>query len=152
MSLFKTLKAGYDFSQLWPKNEPYLAMFEQTKAVKLASLSLTVMPSLAMITAFIQFKYFGLSQVNLTLAMSILLLSLPIHAFYLLGQKAESALPTSLKTWYRELEAKMSQQRQKEQYQSAAAMDPVVQSSKTNKKLTFLDLAKILNQLFNVKK
>lgn len=142
---FKTLQTGYEFSQIWPKHEPYLAMFEQTKAVKLASLSMTVMPSFAVVTAFLQFKFFGTSQLNLTLAMTILFLSIPIHGFYLLGKKASSSLPSSLRSWYRELEAKKTNENSEK---LNAISKKHTRKVKMDSKLTFMDLACVLNDVF----
>lgn len=141
----KTLNAGYEFSQKWPKNEPYLVMFEQTKSVKLALFSLTLMPSLALITAFLQLQFFGTSYINLTLAMTILFLTIPLHAFHLLGRMANSPLPASLQGWYRELESKMAQQ---ELGNGVSRATKPERSQKQNSKLTYMDLAAILDELF----
>lgn len=149
MLIIKTLKTGYDFSQLWPKQEPYLAMFDQTRSVKMALLSLTLMPSLAIVTAFLHLQFFGASQLNLTFAMTILFLSIPIQAFYILGLKANSQLPVSLRVWYRELETKLK---------LAPIVEPGLivkadkRAGKSDSKLTFLDLAFVLNDLFGTSK
>ncbi|MBU2882220.1 DUF412 family protein [Psychrosphaera sp. B3R10] len=149
MLIIKTLKTGYDFSQLWPKREPYLAMFDQTRAVKLALLSLTLMPSLAIVTAFLHLQFFGTSQINLTFAMTILFLSIPVQAFYVLGLKANSQLPVSLRVWYRELESKIK---------LTPLVEPGLEGKadkrlgKSDNKLTFLDLACVLHDLFDPSK
>lgn len=142
--LVATLNSGYKFSQTWPKKEPYLLSFPQTGYIKLADLSLTVAPIIAFITAYLQLFYIGMDNLNTTIAMSLLILSLPVHGYFLLGKQAEADLPSGLRSWYREIE---------QQLQSSDV--EIKQGVKLNKskthKLTYMDLAKLLKVRFERK-
>ncbi|NVK24462.1 MAG: DUF412 family protein [Gammaproteobacteria bacterium] len=141
-----TLQAGFKFSRLWPSNEPYLLMFEQTKQIKLVNLLLTVTPAIAMLILWLQLEYLGIESLNTALAMSLLVLSIPLHGYFLLGKKAEEPLPLGLKSWYHEIEQKIKQQEMlaSESYRPAP--------SKVKKgKLTYMDLAVLLKALFTRK-
>ena len=150
MTIFlKTFAQGYQFSKLWPKNEPYLHSFAQTRAVKLADLSLTVSPVIAFATAYLQLKLLGPDSLHLSMAMSLLILSLPLHGYFVLGQQAQQRLPLGLQDWYREIEQKLKQE---QVLQSEANYNGDNQTgdnhTKMNSKLTYMDLAKLLNKLF----
>ncbi|GHB60466.1 hypothetical protein GCM10008107_07140 [Psychrosphaera saromensis] len=138
--LVTTLNAGYKFSQTWPKKEPYLLSFPQTGYIKLADLSLTVAPVIAFITAWLQLSYIGMESLNTALAMSLLILSLPVHGYYLLGKQAEARLSSGLKSWYKEIE---------EQLQKSNKLIKEGDVKKSNsQKLTYMDLAKLLKVRF----
>lgn len=140
----KTFSAGYQFSQTWPKREPYLLAFPQTKAIKLADVSLTAAPIIAFITAYMQLQYLGFEALNSALGMALLILSLPFHGYVLLGKQAESRLPVGLQSWYREIEHKL-QQGALEFNRNTAKLDA---KQKANSKLTYMDLAILLKELF----
>ena len=144
MTIFlKTFNTGYQFSKLWPKKEPYLYSFAQTKAVKLADLALTVAPIIAFTSAYLQLKFLGFESLNTALAMSLLILSLPFHGYFVLGQQAQQRLPIGLQSWYREIEHKLKQENQ--------LSDALVEQEnrKANSKLTYMDLARLLKNLFD---
>ena len=144
--LIQTLSKGYEFSQTWPKNEPYLAQFTQTKAVKLANLSLTLAPIMAALTAALQFNFYGKDVVNYVLAISLMFLSMPIQGYYLLGKQAEQSLPLGLQNWYREIEQKL-----KENALANSHYDNEVEPQwiSPKSKPTYFDLAKVLKSLFS---
>ncbi|MUH71053.1 DUF412 family protein [Psychrosphaera haliotis] len=154
MTILKnTFYKGYLFSQTWPKHEPYLLMFEQTKAIRLTDMSLTAAPAIALITIWLQIYYFGVDSLHSAIAMSIMLLSIPAHGFYQLGQQADTRLPISLQNWYREIENKVQAQHQADlSYYSKddKKLPPEgwVTNNKVNSRLTFMDLALLLNRLF----
>lgn len=148
MTIFlKTCRKGYQFSSLWPKNEPYLVAFAQTRAVKLADLTLTVAPAIAFVTVYLQFRFLGLEVLNLALAMSLLILSLPLHGYFILGQQAQQRLPAGLQGWYREIEQKLKSDGIRGEGREVMSPD----HPKANHKLTYLDLAKLLKTLFERK-
>ncbi len=141
MTIFiKTFYDGYKFSQIWPKNEPYLMMFDQTKAIRLADTALTVAPAIALLTMWLQLHYLGLEAIHTAVAMSLLILSMPAHGYFQLGQQSQRRLPIALQRWYRELESKIQEQE---------ATHPT--NKVMNSRLTFMDLATLLNQLFGEK-
>lgn len=145
--LVEKLKLGYDFSQTWPKREPYLQPFKQTRVIKLADLSLTAAPIIAFFTLFFQLNYLGMEALHLSLAMSLLILSLPLHGYFLLGQQATERLPSGLRSWYREIEHKIKQ----EENQNLRMQLEANNKPKADHKLTYMDLAKLLKVLFERK-
>lgn len=150
MTILKnTFYLGYKFSQTWPKKEPYLLMFEQTKAIRLTDLSMTAAPAIALVTVWLQIYYLGIESLQTALAMSLLILSIPAHGYYQLGQQANRRLPISLQNWYREIEHKIiAQQQVQASFEESKPVNSYVISRKPNSRLTFMDLALLLSQLF----
>lgn len=138
--LVATLNTGYKFSQTWPKKEPYLLSFPQTGYIKLADLALSVAPAIAGITVWLQLAYLGIEQLNTALAMCLLILSIPVHGYYLLGKQAELNLPSSLKSWYKEIEQQLQQS-------NGSGRIRVLPKSNVQD-LTYMDLAKLLKLRF----
>ena len=110
-------------------------------------MALTAAPIIAFITAYLQLTFIGESALNSALGMAILILSFPFHGYFLLGRKADERLPVGLQSWFREIEQKLQQDKDKH------SRDPVLQeaANKTNSKLTYFDLAVLLKQLFDAK-
>lgn len=116
-------------------------MFEQTKAIKLTDLAMTVAPAIAFVTAWLQLTYLGEQSLHTALAMSLLILTIPFHGYFLLGKQAQQPLPLGLKSWYKEIEQQLEQKQ--------VDLARVKSSSNTHSnKLTYLDLAKLLKLLF----
>ena len=159
--LYKLVKLGYKFSQTWPKKEPYLQMFDQTKVIKLTDLAMTVSPAIAVLTIWLQVSQLGLDYLNVSLAMTLLVLSMPFHGYYQLGKQAELRLPIGLQSWYRDLEQKSLSQDQFEYVEATHSRKeeaknkvvdrpgPLPGSKKANRHLTYMDLAFLLNRIFN---
>lgn len=159
--LYKLVKLGYKFSQTWPKKEPYLQMFDQTKVIKLTDLAMTVSPAIAVLTIWLQVSQLGFDYLNVSLAMTLLVLSMPFHGYYQLGKQAELRLPIGLQSWYRELEQKSLSQDQFEYVEATQSrkeeaknkvvdrLGPLPGSKKANRHLTYMDLAFLLNRIFN---
>lgn len=119
-------------------------MFTQTKAIRLTDLAMTVAPAIAFITAWLQFTYLGFQHLNTALAMSLLILSIPLHGYFLLGKQAEQPLPLGLKSWYKEIEQQLKQK------QVDLAQVKQANAIKSNR-LTYMDLAELLKLLFERK-
>jgi uncharacterized protein len=137
-------------------------MFEQTKVIKLNDLLFSFAPALTIVMVFLQFKYLGVEQFQTTLAMSLLILSIPTLGFYQLGKQSKRRLPISLQNWYRELEQSVSQQNapsfsyepssinnNKEEGHRDVTSDDASQANKPNSRLTYMDLALMLKRLFS---
>jgi len=119
-------------------------MFPQTRAIRLTDLAMTFAPAIAFITAWLQLNYLGYESLNTALAMSLLILSIPFHGYFLLGKQANEKLPVGLKSWYKEIEQQLQEKQvDLEQVKSRNA-------AKFNK-LTYMDLAKLLKLLFERK-
>ena len=106
---------------------------------------LVAAPVISFITIYLQLTLLGSSQLNLTLAMSLMLLTLPLHTLYVLGQQAGERLPVGLKSWYLEIEQQLISKQ--------VDLAEINTSSQTKSNmLTYMDLAKILNILFTKSK
>lgn len=121
-----------------------MMMFSQTKAIKLTELAMTVAPAIAFITAWLQLNYLGYESLNTALAMSLLILSIPFHGYFLLGKQANETLPLGLKSWYKEIEQQLKEK------QVDLAQVKSRDAAKSNR-LTYMDLAKLLKLLFERK-
>ena len=119
-------------------------MFEQTKALKLTDMAMTVAPAIAFVTAWLQLTYLGFQSLNTALAMSLLIISIPFHGYFLLGKQADEPLPLGLKSWYKEIEQQLKEK------QVDLAQVKQGNAAKSNR-LTYMDLAKLLKILFERK-
>lgn len=135
--LLSTLQLGYKFCQTWPKKEAYLTMFPQTRTVRLTELAMISAPAIAFITAYLQLSFLGQESLHTALAMSLLIISIPVHGYFILGKQANEVLPLGLKSWYKEIE----QQLKKEGLELS-------KPKHKSKALTYMDLAELLKQLF----
>lgn len=106
--------------------------------VSLAKVLFTCSPILALCTVYVQGYYWGGAKLNLTLAMALFFVSLPVQVFILLGLKAKEKLPLALQAWYKEIEQKLKEENP----------NLTNYSRRRNKPLTYMDLAIILNDLF----
>lgn len=121
-------------------------MFEQTKTVKLVNLLLSVSPAIAASIMWLQLDYLGMKSLNTALAMSLLVLSIPFHGYFILGKQALMPLPVGLKSWYHEIEQKL---KQNDVFTPDRERHVSVDVKKG--KLTYMDLAALLKELFEKK-
>ena len=106
---------------------------------------MTAAPAIAFVTAWLQLTYLGYESLNTALAMSLLILSIPFHGYFLLGKQAKEPLPLGLKSWYKEIEQQLKQQQ--------VDIENAIQSKQAKtQKLTYMDLAELLKLLFERKK
>ncbi|WP_232842840.1 terminus macrodomain insulation protein YfbV [Psychrosphaera ytuae] len=143
--LYKTITLGYKFSQTWPKKEPYLQMFDQTKIIKLTDLAFVVSPAIAVATLWLQIDMLGMEYLHSSLAMALFVLSLPFQGYFMLGKQAKVRLPIGLQSWYRELEQKAKSEGL-EPVKIKQNIEPL--PAKPNSRLTYMDLALLLHTIF----
>ena len=113
--------------------------FVQTKVIKFVNLLLMLTPAIAMLTVWMQVHYLGEESLQTSIAMALLILSIPLHGFYILGKQADELLPIGLKSWYQEIEDKLKQQ---------SVVNQTIHQSANKSKLTYMDLAELLKKLF----
>lgn len=106
----------------------------------------TVAPAISLVTLWLQFNFLTTETFHTALAMVILVLSIPFHSYFILGQKAEEKLPLGLISWYREIEQKVQEHKQDLSLSQQTQLSE--KSAKSDSKLNYMDLANLLNVLF----
>jgi uncharacterized membrane protein YfbV (UPF0208 family) len=146
--LLNALKHGYLFAHTWPYKEALVGHLPLTKQVWLARLSLVAAPLITSGYVYLHVTYLAALHLNAMLAVSILILSMPLHALSVLGKLAKSRLPNGLCVWYKELEQAIDVKRQQEYGPEGQAQHSHANSS--NRPLTYMDLAELLKTFFKV--
>ncbi|CCQ12147.1 FIG01056706: hypothetical protein [Pseudoalteromonas luteoviolacea B = ATCC 29581] len=82
-------------------------IFPEYRVIKATELGITIMPILAIITLFTQTSTLGVEYLPQSIAMALLILSLPVQGLLWLGKRAQTPLSPPLSTWYHELYQKM---------------------------------------------
>ncbi len=105
MNIFGTkLQQGRHYMTLWPRRPELNSMFPENRVIKATEFALKAIPALAVLSVMLQFQ-FGEQHYWPSVITSVLfLLSLPLQGYYWLGQRADTRLPPSLASWYREIE------------------------------------------------
>ncbi|MBE0363288.1 hypothetical protein PULV_a3470 [Pseudoalteromonas ulvae UL12] len=133
-SIMSQLNDGQQYSKIWPNNVALAPIFPERRVIKATQLALKVMPMLAVFSIFVQVQFFGSQFLPQALTFALFLLSMPLQGLYWLGKRANTTLPPSLASWYRELQSKM----QENGYQ------PTV----TRAQPRFYELAHLLKEMF----
>ena len=111
MNIFGTkLQQGRHYMTLWPRRPELNSMFPENRVIKATEFALKVIPALAVLSVMVQFQFGELHYWPSVMASVLFLLSLPLQGYYWLGQRADTRLPPSLATWYREINGKMNEQ------------------------------------------
>ncbi|KMT64193.1 terminus macrodomain insulation protein YfbV [Catenovulum maritimum] len=133
--LIKTLQNGYKYSQVWPNKPQLFAIFPECRVISATKLALQLMPVIAVGSFILQLNYFGQNYLPQSLALSLLVLSLPMQGLIWLGKRSEQVLPVTLASWYYEIGDKLAENG--------------VLIEQTKSKPKYLDMANTLSQAFN---
>ncbi|WP_215398617.1 terminus macrodomain insulation protein YfbV [Rheinheimera oceanensis] len=107
--LYTTLRAGREYSKLWPARAELNSLFIENKVILLTSVTGRYLPGLALLCAAVQYGYLGSAFLPQILAMMLFLVSLPLQGWYWLGVRAETKLPPSIASWYQQIRQQMQQ-------------------------------------------
>jgi uncharacterized protein len=108
-SLISQVQLGNLYAKEWPMRKELAPMFSENRIIKATYFSLKVMPILAILTLLLQTNIIGISYLPQSIAMALLLLSLPFQGLLWLGKRADTKLTPALNAWYQELYQKMSE-------------------------------------------
>jgi len=104
MGVFKdTLYKGQHYMTRWPMKKELAALFPENRIIAATQLGFKTMPPLAILTVMMQYLYGDMQQLPASIAIALLLITLPMQGVYWLGKRSSELLPVSLATWYREL-------------------------------------------------
>jgi len=104
MSVFKnTLYKGQHYMQRWPMKKELAALFPENRIIAATKLGFKTMPPLAILTVMMQYLYGDMQQLPASMAIALLLITLPMQGLFWLGKRSGELLPVSLANWYREL-------------------------------------------------
>ncbi|QUM81654.1 MULTISPECIES: terminus macrodomain insulation protein YfbV [unclassified Moritella] len=104
MSVFTdTLYKGQHYMQRWPMKKELAALFPENRVIAATKLGFKTMPPLAILTVMMQYLYGDIQQLPASIAVALLLITLPMQGVFWLGKRSSELLPVSLANWYHEL-------------------------------------------------
>lgn len=108
--LYTTVKAGREYSKVWPAKPELNGIFVENKVILFTTLSSKLLPLTALLVALLQFWYLGYEHLGQIVASMLFLASLPLQGWYWLGVRAATPLPPSVASWCQQVRQKMLQQ------------------------------------------
>ncbi|WP_017445443.1 terminus macrodomain insulation protein YfbV [Gayadomonas joobiniege] len=106
----KVFSEGFKYSKVWPMKSQLFAVFPECRVIKATQLATRILPIIAVVTFFVQTNYLGETYAPQSLALCLLILSMPLQGYYWLGKRAQQFLPISLANWYYQIEDKLVEQ------------------------------------------
>ncbi|SEA41160.1 terminus macrodomain insulation protein YfbV [Alkalimonas amylolytica] len=137
-SLIGIIQAGVRYGKVWPCQPELNSVFPENRLILLTLLAQKVMPLFVVLNAVSLYWWHGSSQLPLIIAMSLLLLSIPLQGWYRLGLRAEKQLPPAMRHWYQQILQQL-------QSQGVAAASI---SQHTGQVLCYYDLGRLLQQAY----
>lgn len=104
-----TVQLGVNYSKTWPMQPELASLFPENRLIRFTLMLKQWMPAAAVLSFCVQLQYSGMSHFWLAASWALLLLSLPIQALFLLGQRARTPLPPQLQGWYQQIRQHMQQ-------------------------------------------
>lgn len=108
--LYATVKAGREYSKVWPAKPELNGVFVENKVILFTTLSSKLLPLTALLVALLQFWYLGNEHLGQIVACMLFVASVPLQGWYWLGVRAATPLPPSVASWYQQVRQKMQQQ------------------------------------------
>ncbi|WP_363322319.1 terminus macrodomain insulation protein YfbV [uncultured Ferrimonas sp.] len=106
MSLYRRIRAGYDYMQKWPLNKMLASRFPEYRVIKSTRFAIMWMPVVAMVCAAVQIM-FGGELTPLFWAQCLFILSIPFQGLYWLGWRAVQPLPLPVLHWCKEVRQRL---------------------------------------------
>lgn len=137
-SLFNVIQAGVQYGKIWPRQPELNSMFPENRMILLTLWAQKVLPAFAVLNGVMLYLWHGHAQLPLLVAMSLLLLSMPLQGWYWLGVRSEKRLPPAMRQWYQQILQQL-------QLQGIAVVAPKQQ---TEQALRYYDLGQLLQQAY----
>ncbi|WPC75224.1 terminus macrodomain insulation protein YfbV [Vibrio porteresiae] len=128
------LKDGQKYMDTWPVRKELNLIFPEQRIIKATKFAVKVMPAVAAIGVLTQMVFHNLDAMPQAIVTALFAMSLPLQGIWWLGNRANTQLPPSLATWYRELHQKI--------VESGCALEPMKARPR------YKELATILNRAF----
>lgn len=133
--MLELIREGQAYSKIWPLRPELSSFFIEFRVIKATRLGIHLLPLIAVISLFVQFRLLGHDYLPQAIASALLILSLPLQGLYWLGKRANTMLPMSIAVWYRRIHDKMAKE---------GCPMPVVAT-----KPRYRELAELLKQVFD---
>ncbi|MCE0496195.1 terminus macrodomain insulation protein YfbV [Vibrio salinus] len=134
VGIVHSLKDGQKYMDTWPLRKELSAIFPEHRIIKATKFGLKVMPAVAAISVLTQMVFHNIGAMPQAIVVALFAISLPLQGMWWLGNRANTRLPPSLASWYRELHQKI--------IESGFALEPA------RKQPRYKELAFILNRAF----
>lgn len=134
VGLIHSLKDGQNYMEIWPVRKELSAIFPEQRIIKATRFGIKVMPAVAAISVLTQMAFNNHHALPQSIVVALFAISLPLQGIWWLGARANTKLPPSLASWYRELHQKI--------VETGFALEPVKARPR------YKELAIILNRAF----
>ncbi|MCC5851316.1 MAG: DUF412 family protein [Alkalimonas sp.] len=108
-SLRSVIQAGIAYSKVWPQQSDLNSIFPENRIIALTQWAQKIAPPFVVLNAVLLVSWHGGTQLPLVIAMSLLLLSMPLHGWYWLGVRSQKKLPPPTRHWYQQIQQQMQQ-------------------------------------------
>jgi uncharacterized protein len=134
VGIVHSLKDGQKYMDIWPMRKELTPIFPEQRIIKATRFGIKVMPAIAAISILTQMTFNNSSAIPQAVIVALFAISLPLQGMWWLGNRANTKLPPSLASWYRELHQKV--------VESGYALEPAKSQPR------YKELANILNRAF----
>jgi uncharacterized membrane protein YfbV (UPF0208 family) len=134
VGIVHSLKDGQKYMDIWPMRKELSPIFPEQRIIKATRFGVKVMPAIAAISILTQMAFNNSSAIPQAVIVALFAISLPLQGMWWLGNRANTKLPPSLASWYRELHQKV--------VESGFALEPAKSQPR------YKELANVLNRAF----
>lgn len=134
VGLIHSLRNGQKYMDIWPMRKELNLLFPEQRIIKATRFGIKVMPAIAAISVLTQMVFNNYQSMPQAVIIALFAISMPIQGIWWLGNRANTQLPPSLASWYREIHHKI--------VESGFALEPVKPRPR------YKELAQVLNRAF----
>ncbi|KOO03688.1 terminus macrodomain insulation protein YfbV [Vibrio nereis] len=134
VGLVHSLRNGQKYMDIWPMRKELNLLFPEQRIIKATRFGIKVMPAIAAISVLTQMVFNNYQSMPQAVIIALFAISMPIQGIWWLGNRANTQLPPSLASWYREIHHKI--------VESGFALEPVKSRPR------YKELAQVLNRAF----
>ncbi len=127
-------REGQSYMDKWPMRKELAPMFPEQRIIKAVRFGIKVMPAVASISILLQMALNNYQAMPQAIVVALFAISLPLQGIWWLGTRANTTLPPSLASWYRDLYSKVAE--------SGMALEPI------KAKPCYKELASMLGRAF----
>ena len=131
---FKQIALGRSYSKTWPLKPELGAVFPEVRVIHASQFAEKWVPAVAVLSLFAQVGYLGMDYLPQSLAMALLVISLPFQALLWLGHRSQQALTPALVNWCGEIRQQM--------LAAGVSVAPV------RRQANYMDMAKLLRDAY----
>lgn len=106
-AFFEQIALGRTYSKTWPLKAELGAVFPEGRVILASRFAERWLPGVAVMTLVVQVSYLGMDYLPQSLAMALMLLSLPFQALLWLGHRSQQQLTPALVNWCGEIRQQM---------------------------------------------